>query len=145
MVKQEAEVLIPNIGKIGKSKISFLINRLSAMDPNLFYWNSIGRIVYMNKVIPNSNISELIADVVVPHKEFGRVRRRQQNIPGWEEFKDVLHAAAVPREQIGNVARYYTTAELQSKRLYMPATEIQSGLMSPAASPVKTRHQRAAS
>jgi hypothetical protein len=141
-VRQEAEVLVPNAGKQAKDRISFLINRISAMDPNQFYWNSIGRIVYMNKVVPNSNISELVADAAVTHKEFGRVRRRQQNIPGWEEFKDVIHAAAVPRKQIGNVARYYKVSELVSKQRHMPATEIESGLMSPSVSPVKTRQQR---
>jgi hypothetical protein len=130
-VKQEADALLNS--KEQKDRAAYIINRISTIDPNQFYWNSVGRIVYMNKVVHNSNISELVADAAITKREPGTLKGRkppQQDIPGWEEFKDVIHASGIPRSQIGNQSRYYTMAEWASKKEHMPETERESGLMS---------------
>jgi len=128
-VLQDAVAFIPGRPAIiTRQRASYIVNRLSTMDPKQFHWNSIGRIVYMNRVIPNTNISELVADAAQTIGEYDRTPVK--DIPGWEEFKDAIHAAGIPRDKIGNKRRYYTVAEYQSKKLHKPRTEVDSGLLS---------------
>jgi hypothetical protein len=135
-VLQDAIAFIPGKAAIiTRRRASYIVNRLSTMDPKQFHWNSIGRIVYTNRVIPNTNISELVADAAQTVGEYDRIPG--QDIPGWEEFKDVLHAAGIPREKIGNKRRYYTVAEYQSKKLHKPRTEVDSALLSQSMSSSK--------
>ena len=62
-------------------------------------WNAHGNLTFRGEIIPNTNVVDLVSDVV----------RKRKNAPGpegWELFAEGMNATNVPRELIGNVDRY---------------------------------------
>lgn len=79
-----------------KTKALSLLLRLKR-DPKVV-WNEKGELIYDGKVQRNSNMTDLINDVL---------RRRKQPPPrGWETFARVLKENNVPRDLIGNPQRW---------------------------------------
>lgn len=79
-----------------KTKARSLLKRLQN-DPNVS-WNKKGELVFQGDVQKNSNIVDLVNDVV---------RRRRQPPPrGWTTFARVLKEGNVPRDLIGNPERW---------------------------------------
>ena len=62
-------------------------------------WNAHGNLTFRGEIIPNTNVVDLVSDVV----------RKRKNAPGpegWELFAEGMNETNVPRELIGNVDRY---------------------------------------
>ena len=62
-------------------------------------WNARGNLTFRGEIIPNTNVVDLVSDVV----------RKRKNAPGpegWELFAEGMNETNVPRELIGNVDRY---------------------------------------
>lgn len=91
----DAEVL-ESVPKNYKKKVSLLLDRLKR-NQNLS-WNENGEMVYKGQVHPNSNILDLVNDIVRKRKDF--------NPTGWQTFAEVLREMNIPRELVGNLDRW---------------------------------------
>ena len=80
-----------------KIKASRLLQRLKS-DPDV-KWNDRGEFEYRGQLIKNSNLTDLVNDVL-------RDRKRKTEPRGWETFAEVLHRLNVPQDLIGNPARW---------------------------------------
>jgi len=93
----------------GKKKISAqrIIDFISGdnIDKKQFTWDSLGRIVVNGTLLHNSNIAELIADVLRPNKSV------ITSVVGDKQFKAFLHANKIPIELVHFKKKYYTPAE----------------------------------
>ena len=62
-------------------------------------WNSLGEFEYQGQSIKNSNLTDLVNDVL-------RKRKRSVAPLGWETFANVLQRINVPQDLVGNLARW---------------------------------------
>ena len=88
-LKREVVMTLP---KTLQEKGSQLVSRL-----NTTKWNDRGELLHEGVVIPGSNIVDLVQDLL---------RKRKMTDPiGWQQFASQMHAANIPMELVGNVAR----------------------------------------
>ena len=92
----ETDVL-QSVPKTMKNKAERLLQRIRN-HPDL-KWNQRGEIVWKDQLITNSNLVDLIHDVL-------RKRRRHPDPSGWRVFSEALAAVNVPRELVGNPDRW---------------------------------------
>ena len=79
-----------------KKKAQLLINRIKA-HPQLA-WSDQGELVYKDQVVPNTNVADLVNDVL---------RRRKHFEPhGWQTFARALKETNVPQDLIGHHERW---------------------------------------
>lgn len=79
-----------------KNKAKILLERLNH-DPNIS-WNKKGEVSIKGELLQNSNINDLIQDML---------RNRKSHVPnGWESFARYLHDSNVPQDLIGNRNRW---------------------------------------
>ena len=72
-------------------------------------WNERGEFEYRGQLIKNSNLTDLVNDVL-------RKRKKASDPLGWETFAEVLQRSNVPQELIGNPTRWsYMREEKKSK------------------------------
>ncbi|MCP5007341.1 MAG: hypothetical protein GY941_25890 [Planctomycetes bacterium] len=62
-------------------------------------WNARGNLTFRGEIIPNTNVVDLVSDVV-------RKRKNARGPEGWELFAEGMQETNVPQELIGNVDRY---------------------------------------
>lgn len=106
----EREVL-ESIPKTLKKKGQLLIDRVKNT-PHLG-WNDKGELVYKDQVVENTNVADLIHDVL---------RRRKRPGPrGWQTFARALKESNVPQELIGHQERWQWMQEG-----HQPAQETQT-------------------
>ena len=107
------EDIVEYVPKAYKSKAQRLLKRLKT-HPNLS-WNQRGEITWDGRVIPKTNLVDLVNDVLRKRKLFSPAT-------GWETFAAALRDVNVPREIVGNPDRwrYITQTPKQSDwtRLY---------------------------
>ena len=112
IVKQEAETSIPvvhqqnvttdivqSVPKALRSKTELLVNRL--VQSGLVSWNDDGVVSMQGKVIPKSNIIDLVNEVV-------RSRKTPRYPPGIGQFTNILHRLNIPREYLGRPVQSVT-------------------------------------
>ena len=84
--------VVTMLPKTLQEKGSRLVSRI-----NTSKWNDIGELLHEGVAIPGSNIFDLVHDLL---------RKRKMSDPiGWQQFASQMHAANIPMEQVGNVAR----------------------------------------
>ena len=88
-VKREFVMTHP---KTLQEKGSQLVSRLKTTQ-----WNDRGELLHEGVVIPDSNIVDLVHDLLRKRKMTDRI--------GWQQFASQMHAANIPMELVGNVAR----------------------------------------
>ena len=95
MIEQE---IIESAPKTLKNKAEKLLQRIQN-HPDL-KWNDRGEIIWKDRLVQNSNLYDLVHDVL---------RKRKRPKPtGWEIFAEALGNANVPRELMGNPDRWIT-------------------------------------
>lgn len=88
--------MLESVPKTMKSKARLLIQRLKE-HPNLS-WNAQGQMIYKDKVIPDTRMTDLLNDVL---------RRRKRFEPmGWKTFAKALKEINVPQDFIGHPERW---------------------------------------
>ena len=89
-----------------QEKGSQLVSRLETTK-----WNDRGELLHEGVAIPGSNIVDLIHDLL---------RNRKTADPiGWQQFASQMHAANIPMELVGNVAR---SQHIQKRTRIAPPT-----------------------
>ena len=68
--KMTIENILSKIPKTWKVKAAKLLKKISESPDNILDWDEQGRIIYQGALIPNTNISYLLKDVVSPYKNF---------------------------------------------------------------------------
>jgi hypothetical protein len=106
--------IVDVIPKSYKTKSKTLLECMVQSKPKI-WWKENGEVVINNRTIPNSNILELVGDVLRPLK-------RSKPI-GWEDFASILHDIRVPTACIGNPTNLKFMKGLQSTD---PNTSIES-------------------
>lgn len=91
----DTTVIIDTLPKTYRSKAKLLLQRLMA-DKSVT-WNKLGSVSINNVEIPNSNITDLIGDVLRPRKHSSPI--------GWQKFSIALKNINIPDELIGNPRR----------------------------------------
>lgn len=86
--------IIKEVPKLYQNKAKLLIDRIKE---SRISWDDRGEVSVSGTKIPNSNISDLVNDVLRKRKDFNPI--------GWELFVDELHRINVPLEIIGNPSR----------------------------------------
>ncbi len=113
-----------------KKKAQLLINRIKA-HPELT-WTDRGELMYKNQVVTNSNVADLVNDML---------RRRKHFQPhGWQTFGQALKEMNVPQDLIGHRERWE----------WMQHAPLQHGVASPSPPPppqppLKTKRKRVVS
>ena len=80
-----------------KNKAERLLQRLK--DHPDVKWNSLGEFEYQGQSIKNSNLTDLVNDVL-------RKRKHAVAPLGWETFANVLQRINVPQDLVGNLTRW---------------------------------------
>ena len=89
--------VVESVPKSFKTKAERLLKRIK-LDPEV-KWNNLGELEFQGQLIRNSNLTDLVNDVL-------RQRKNSSDPLGWETFADVLHRLNVPQELIGNPTRW---------------------------------------
>ena len=89
--------VIQSVPKSMKNKAERLLQRLK--DHPDVKWNSLGEFEYQGQSIKNSNLTDLVNDVL-------RKRKHAVAPLGWETFANVLQRINVPQDLVGNLARW---------------------------------------
>ena len=89
--------VIDSVPKSMKTKAERLLHRLKS-NPEV-KWNNRGELEFQGKLITNSNITDLINDVL-------RKRRSAEAPLGWQTFAHVLQTINAPQDLIGNPERW---------------------------------------
>ena len=95
--EEEGEDIAEYVPKAYKSKAQRLLKRLRT-HPNLS-WNQRGEITWDEQVVPQTNLVDLVNDVLRKRKLFSPAT-------GWETFAAALRDVNVPREFVGNPDRW---------------------------------------
>ena len=91
------EEIVESAPKNAKSKVQLLLKRMK-QDPNLG-WTERGELMVNGSVIPNTQINDLVQDVL---------RKRKNYQPrGWETFARALAENNVPQDLVGNLDRWH--------------------------------------
>ena len=104
--------VVESVPKSFKTKAERLLQRIK-LDPEV-KWNNLGELEYRGQLIKNSNLTDLVNDVL-------RKRKNSSDPLGWETFADVLHRLNVPQELIGNPTRWSYMRNNPSKSVVTPA------------------------
>ena len=104
--------VVESVPKSFKTKAERLLQRIK-LDPEV-KWNNLGELEYRGQLIKNSNLTDLVNDVL-------RKRKNSRDPLGWETFADVLHRLNVPQELIGNPTRWSYMRNNPSKSVVTPA------------------------
>jgi hypothetical protein len=88
--------------KAGKA----LLDHLAAHSQDI-QWTRDGRLIYDNKIVPDSNITDLLHDVATKGN-------KQAGPTGWEEFRAMLKATNAPKMAYGNRARFLSSDKSNS-------------------------------
>ena len=88
-LEREVRMTLP---KTLQEKGSQLVSRLKTTK-----WNDRGELLHEGVAIPGSNIVDLIHDLLRNRKTVDPI--------GWQQFANQMHAANIPMELVGNVAR----------------------------------------
>ena len=91
----ESEVFL-TVPKALKRKAEALIHRLKK-DPTIS-WNERGELIYQGRIVPGTNMTDLINDALRPRKTF--------EPHGWQEFARALRHGNVPQDLIGHRKRW---------------------------------------
>ena len=89
--------VIASVPKSMRPKAERILQRLKT-DPDV-KWNDLGEFEYRGQLIKNSNLTDLVNDVL-------RKRRTKSDPLGWETFADALQQSNVPQDLIGNPFRW---------------------------------------
>jgi hypothetical protein len=99
----------------GRNKVTAkgIIDFLSSPEqtpPDRLTWDSTGRVIIDGKLIHNSNISELISDMLKPNKSV------ITSVVGDKQLKSVLHKLNFPHNLVNFKRKYYTPDEFKVLR-----------------------------
>jgi hypothetical protein len=113
--KSESDVFAEVVGNLSpssknRSAAEKIIAILAAVPKDKFRWDKLGRIVVDQRIIHNSNISELITDCM--RKISSRDVQTSPPPLGWRKFKQVLIDSKIPAKLIKNEI-YLSGAELK--------------------------------
>lgn len=88
-----------------KRKAILLLERLKR-DPNIS-WNERGEAIIKGQLLPNTNINDLVQDVL---------RKRKSHVPrGWEAFAQSLRESNIPQDLVGNSEKWnWMTSDVPS-------------------------------
>lgn len=95
-VEDEILQLLPSKGNV-KNKATQLMNILKTK-PNIINWDEDGKLYYKNNLIPNSNIGDIIYDLVNPYS-------KNRNPIGILHVQKALEEINIPQAMIVNVMR----------------------------------------
>ena len=88
--------VIASVGKVYRNKAERLIQRLK-LNPRV-KWNELGELEYDGRVINQSNLTDLVKDVL---------RKSKAPAPtGWDVFADALRQVNVAQDLVGNPKRW---------------------------------------
>jgi len=99
--------VVANVPKSLKVKAERLLQRIQA-HPHLT-WSDRGELSWQGQLIKNSNLIDLVNDVL-------RKRKRSAPARGWETFATVLRELNIPQELVGNSDRWAFIAQEQPKQ-----------------------------
>ena len=111
--------VVESVPKSFKTKAERLLKRIK-LDPEV-KWNNLGELEFQGQLIRNSNLTDLVNDVL-------RQRKNSSDPLGWETFADVLHRLNVPQELIGNPTRWSYMRNPSRKSVFTP-TPVKSPLL----------------
>ena len=103
--------VVESVPKSLKTKAERLLQRIK-LDPEV-KWNNLGELEFQGQLIRNSNLTDLVNDVL-------RQRKNSSDPLGWETFADVLHRLNVPQELIGNPIRWSYMRNPSRKSVFTP-------------------------
>ena len=84
--------VVTMLPKTLQEKGSQLVSRLKTTK-----WNDIGELLHEGVAIPGSNVVDLVHALLQ--------KRKTSDPIGWQQFASQMHAANIPMELVGNVAR----------------------------------------
>lgn len=93
----QVQDIIDSVGKKFKNKAANILSYVKRVGPEELSWNHKGEILHRGKVIPNSNVIDLIRSLV--HNMAGI-----PVLPGIEAFETIMHNLNVPITLISNTA-----------------------------------------
>lgn len=89
--------VVQSVPKTMRTKAERLLQRLKTHSD--VTWNSLGEIKYEGQLVKNSNLTDLINDVL-------RKRRIAAEPIGWKSFAAALHRLNIPQDLVGNPERW---------------------------------------
>ena len=98
------ESIIETVPRTFRTRAKHLLRFIKNNDE--IQWNNNGVVSYKDNVLQNSNIIDLVNDVIRPRKT------SQPN--NWQEFARALHEINIPKDLIGNPKRIYTSPTKES-------------------------------
>ena len=104
--------VLESVPKSMRQKAHRLLNRLRSTSG--VKWNDRGELEFQGRVVPRSNLTDLVNDVL-------RQRKHAGEPTGWEVFADVLSASNIPQDLVGNPDRW------RYMREKLPSTPLKSG------------------
>lgn len=90
--KKDEDFILKTIPQKFKSKAQLLFDRLNQIPD--FSWNERGELIYKDETMQNSNITDLVNDVMRSRKHFQPV--------GWRKFSEILKSNNIPHDLVGN-------------------------------------------
>ena len=96
------EMIVRGIPKTMKSRAEALLAYLKERG-DVITWDDMGQVLLDGVLIPKSNISDLVSDVMRPRKHFNPV--------GVREFYNVLNKINVPKDLVRNEKRWIETGK----------------------------------
>ena len=93
------ESIIETVPRTFRSKAKHLLRFIKTNDD--IKWNENGVVSYKDNVLQNSNIIDLVNDVIRP--------RKSSQPDNWQEFAHALHDINIPKDLIGNPKRKYVS------------------------------------
>ena len=127
--------VLASVPKSLRNKAERLLTRLKA-NPDV-KWNELGELEYGGRVIEQSNLTDLVNDVL-------RKRKHSADPLGWDVFANALRQVNVAQDLIGNPYRWAYIRKIPTdyQDLKTPATVRREKSLSPEPSQKKSRRSR---
>ena len=127
--------VLTSVPKSLRNKAERLLTRLKA-NPEV-KWNELGELEYGERVIKQSNLTDLVNDVL-------RKRKHSADPLGWDVFANALRQVNVAQDLIGNPYRWAYIRKIPTdyQDLKTPATLRREKSLSPEPSQKKSRRSR---
>lgn len=104
-IVEEVRALSGGLRPATVTKIMKFLDSPQSTPSNQLTWDKFGRLIIDGNMIYNSNIAELISDVVKPNRSV------VERVIGDREFKTILHKLNFPYQLVSNKKKYYTNDE----------------------------------
>lgn len=125
------DAIVESVPKVHAKKVRLLLKHWRSFDPNALKWDSTGQVLIDGKLVPGSNIVELVDDAI-------RKKTRMDEAPaGRFQFAKFIGASETPVNLIGNkevlkiAGRLNSPSNTAKRRMRTPVSNLASDSESP--------------